>query len=59
MDELSGTPTSLTQLHVPEHEHLYVVIIKTPHFGRCAVGEPCLRGDLARRVTAHHERTGA
>jgi hypothetical protein len=49
MDELAGTLTSLTQLHVPEHEHLYVVIIKTPHWpingnngnAPSRVGEPC------------------
>ena len=31
MGGLSGTLTSLTQLHVPELEHLYEVSIGTPH----------------------------
>jgi len=58
MGGLSGTLTSLTQLHVPELEHLYEVSIGTPHrpTGRRRV--MCLRGNLARLATGRDERAG-
>ena len=58
MGGLSGTLTSLTQLHVPELEHLHEVSIGTPHrptgrrpMGRSTNGE--LTDEQLDRLAAH------
>ena len=48
----------MTQLHVPEYEHLDKVRPEW-HIGRWGRRTLWLKSDLKRHVTAHNERTGA